>query len=98
MRILLLFTIILCFYSCQKEAVIKCEQVTIEYYTNYTSYWDYCRWQTDDINTNLVFQGIDIDTVCTGDPYYKGLDTIVCREVNCPRIGTIFYQIRKVYK
>lgn len=94
----LLFAIILFFASCQKEDVIKCEEVTIEYYTNYVSYWDYCRWQTDEINTTLVFHGIDIDTVCSGDIYYKGLDTILCREVNCPRIGSIFYQVRKVYK
>lgn len=82
--------------SCAKSE--QCQEATFEYYTNYEGYWDYCRNLTDEIDTELKHIKTEVEKICDGEPYYIGLDTMICNSTNCPRMGVINYDIRVIVR
>ena len=87
---------LLVWFSCAKPE--QCQEATFEYYTNYEGYWNYCRYLTDEINPELKHVKTEVETICEGEPYYVGLDTMICNQTNCPRMGVINYDIRVIVK
>jgi hypothetical protein len=90
MKKLIIFMFLLGLSSCQKENL--CKPLVVETYSNYLGYWDYCRYQSDEIKADLVLAKTDTLNSCE-TAYYSGLDTIFYKSLTCPRVGYISYSI-----
>jgi len=75
-----------------------CQIATMETYSNYNGYWNYCRYQTNELNTDMVLTLKNTITLCPGDGYYIGLDSTFCSVTNCPRSGQVHISNRIIVK
>lgn len=86
MKHLIIFLLFL--LSCEKEQI--CTELTKKTWSNRAGYWDYCTYQSNEINTDLIL--IQTETVNSCDT--KPVDTIYFRPFNCQRSGTFSYMTR----
>jgi len=91
LTLLFLFIFII---SCSKE--VPCNEVIADTYSNYAGYWDYCRHLTNEIDPTLVLIGSAKLLSCESEP--KGTEKITYKGLNCPRNGTMSYEIRIIYR
>ena len=80
--------------ACAKDQ--ECQSVIVETYSNYPGYWDYCRYQSNEISAEMVLASTRIASTCDG--YRKGLDSTYFKSLNCPRAGELSYKINIVVK
>jgi len=88
MRALLILAIVF-ISSCTKDETQK-EYVKTTY-TNYGGYWDYCRYQTNEIDTELKLFKTE-NVLLFEHEVIK--DTTFCKSLNCPRNGVMNYFTR----
>lgn len=91
-KLTLLFLMIF-IISCTKE--VPCNEVIADTYSNYAGYWDYCRHLTNEIDPTLVLIGSAKVMSCEE---VKGTEKIMYKGLNCPRNGTMSYEIRLIYR
>lgn len=90
LTVLFLFIFII---SCSKE--VPCNEVIADTYSNYAGYWDYCRQLTNEIDPTLIL----ISSIATSScEEVKGTEKITYKGLNCPRNGTMSYEIRIIYR
>jgi len=78
--ILSLMTVI----GCHKEDT-PCPVLTYDMWSNYSSAYNYCRWNGP-YDPTLVYMWTKTSDNCL---YYSGLDTIIHYQSNCPKYGVI---------
>jgi hypothetical protein len=88
MRALLILAIVF-ILSCTKDETQK-EYVKTTY-TNYGGYWDYCRYQTNEIDPELKLFKTE-NVLLFEHEVIK--DTTFCKSLNCPRNGVMNYFTR----
>ena len=86
MRQLLFLIMIL--WSCEKP----CDTVIVDTYSNYNGYWEYCRYASNEINSDLVY--VKSDTLISCDQK----DTVFYKPLNCPRSGTLSYTVQLIVR
>ena len=90
LTVLFLFIFII---SCSKE--VPCNEVIADTYSNYAGYWDYCRHLTNEIDPTLILVSSIAASSCEE---VKGTEKIMYKGLNCPRNGTMSYEIRIIYR
>lgn len=83
--LLLLFVL-----SCAK--VEDCKEMTVETYSNYDGYFNYCRFGTNEIDLELKLKIVEKKISC------QASDILVHKQTNCPRLGVITYDVRIITK
>lgn len=81
--ILLLFLV-----SCEKEPI--CNDLIKQTWSNRAGYWDYCTYQSNEINTDLILTRTEIVNSCDN----KRIDTVYFSPFNCQRSGTFAFMTR----
>lgn len=87
MKTLILFLLLL--IGCSKPETPK--EYTKTTFTNYSGYWNYCRYQTNEIEPDLKFVSSEKVFLFENEVIS---DTTYCKSFNCPRSGTMQYLIR----
>ena len=77
------------FIGCSKEPIQK--EYTKTTYSNYSGFWDYCRYQSNEIDPELKY--IKSEKVFLMDSEVVK-DTTICKSLACPRSGELKYSIR----
>jgi len=90
LTVLFLFIFII---SCSKE--VPCNEVIADTYSNYAGYWDYCRHLSNEIDPTLILVSSIATSSCEE---VKGTEKITYKGLNCPRNGTMSYEIRIIYR
>lgn len=92
-KLTVLFLMIFIF-SCSKD--IECNEVIADTYSNYAGYWNYCRFASNEIDPTLLLISSVKLLSCKSE--VKGTEKIMYKGLNCPRNGTMSYEIRIIYR
>jgi len=76
-------------FGCTKSETQK--EYTKTTYSNYSGFWDYCRYQSNEIDPELKY--IKSEKVFLMDSEVVK-DTTICKSLACPRSGELKYSIR----
>ncbi len=89
MLIFIFSLMLLMLFGCSKE--VTQNEYTKTTYTNYSGYWNYCHYQTNEIDSELKFFKSERVVLFENEVIR---DTTYCKSFNCPRNGTMQYLIR----
>jgi hypothetical protein len=84
-----LFIFLVFLIGCSKDPIQK--EYTKTTYSNYLGYWNYCRYQTNEIDPELKYFSTE-KVIMFENEVVK--DTTYCKGLTCPRNGYMTYQTR----